>query len=288
MRIPLKRLSKRVGGRLRNVETYTAFCTRNCQATPTAWLQAQRTLKHAADSHEFVHVANAVMNGLEVVVKLCDASALSTSKEITALYTLRGVQNVATFICEFPCTGLKLNWNEDVPSGTSFCEGGDDGFRVIVVEYLKAGDVSRYFSEHREISDSDVSDFLKQGICALLVMFFTHNIVHGDMHCGNILVDVDPEPSISYNIPSIGLDITIDTRGMSPVFVDFGLSMNPKPAVCNDPDNFYMVNDMIILFMESVASCLPKPIQTKIKDLYMSLHDANCITYIELLQKPVM
>jgi serine/threonine protein kinase len=227
MKLSLKHLKKTRGGRLPNISTFKAFCDTHKNVIPTAWLTVHETIKTPESEDYFgqVAIASFIENRQNVVVKIYTKDDFMLQKELSILKNLtkNNICNIVKIICHFGCSRQnKLVWNDNVSGARPVCSGftaqGDD-LHFLVLEYIPSGHIGDYFAKH-SVSKVQYVSFVKQCVMCLLELYDSFGLHHGDLHHGNILVDVDTPKKNSYKIQ--GKIYQVETNGCEPIFIDFG------------------------------------------------------------------
>jgi serine/threonine protein kinase len=219
----LKYLKKQKGGRLSNVATYKAYCQAQKNVRPDGWLTVNKTLKLPESSDIFGHVALANMRGNTVIIKVFRERDIMLRKEKSMLrfFTERNTNNIVKYICDVGCKDSHVKWENNINLPTSICNGSDD-LHFVIMEYIHKGDLEEYLNGNM-ISLSILKSILKQICFGLLHIYFNYRIVHGDLHRGNILISKQHAPeTLTYTFGKT--NISIETLGVQPVFIDFGRS----------------------------------------------------------------
>jgi len=220
----LKYLKKQKGGRLSNVATYKAYCHANKNVRPDGWLTVNKTLKLPESSDIFGHVALANMQGKTVIIKVFRERDIMLRKEKSMLrfFTQKKTHNIVKYICDVSCKDSHVKWESNINLPTSISTDGSDDLHFLIMEYIHKGDLEEYLNGNR-VSLSILKSILKQICFGLLHIYFNYRIVHGDLHRGNILISKQhASETLTYAFGKT--NITVDTLGVQPVFIDFGRS----------------------------------------------------------------
>lgn len=218
--IALSKVPKSVGGRMENVETYIAFCDGMKDTRPDGWLVAKKSIKTPESDDIFGHVVLAVMNGKRIIVKVFEeiSPMLKPELAIMKLLSNKKQNNVIQYICDFSCHDSKIKWNKEIENNSHFCVG-NDALHFILMEYIKDGDIYSHLASPKLTSDQMKSVIKQVGLC-LLQLGLNHNITHGDIHHGNILIQRRQGVQLTYKFKNKSIDVY--THGIEPVFIDFG------------------------------------------------------------------
>lgn len=218
--IYLKRMKKQRGGRIKEMETYQAICgTNDIKTNADAWMIAKRSIKTPEDVQydAFTHVLESSMKDTPIVIKMQNDGVFSKKESaILSLLTNKKQNNIIGMICKFTCKDTILRWNEHVKEGTQFCKGGNDTLHIIAMEYIpNTFEDIRYLDNSEEV----VTNVLKQLLYAIMEMNITNAVIHGDLHIGNILIDIDEPEEKIYTIGN--KKNHLKTFGYHPILVDF-------------------------------------------------------------------
>lgn len=226
MQFPLKHMRKTYGGRLPNIATFKAYCNQNKHIVPTAWITVYETIKTPESEDYFGHVAVGEFfnNHTKVIIKVYETTDFMLEKELSILKNLtrHTINNIVKLICHFPCSNQnKLTWNNEVARPRLLCnkDDGSNQLYFLVMEYIPTGHIGDYFAKHILPNDQFVS-FVKQCLFCLLELFDRFGLHHGDLHHGNVLIDLDAPKLNTYKIRR--KEYTLNTKGCEPVFIDFG------------------------------------------------------------------
>lgn len=276
--IYLTRMKKQRGGRIKDMESYRAICGSNTIKTNSdAWMIAKRSLKTPEDVQydAFTHVLESSMKNTPIIVKIQNEGVFSKKEtDILSLLTNKKQNNIIGIICKFTCKDDILRWTEHAKEGTQFCKGGKDTINIIAMEYIaNTFEDIRYLDNSEEIT----TNVLKQLLYALMEMNITNAIMHGDLHIGNILIDIDDPEEKIYTIAN--KKIHLKTFGYHPILVDF--QMGSIGNVSEIKGNILRAIDEIQSILYRLSNSLPE-YKDDLTDLINTLY--SCKSFGKLLE----
>lgn len=273
--LQLMYLPKQKGGRLENVSTFRAYCKEKLEKSDgaTSWIKVTKTIKLPESDDLFGHVALAQMedmgNMTDIVVKVYDNGDFMLEKEKTILTTLNkyGFQNVIRLICTFDCDKeIKIIWYDEIVKKRVLCTStGKYKLSFLVMEYIPNGNIQE-FMKNNTMTNNKFKSYVKQACLFLLEIHHRLRIHHGDIHSGNILVDLCEEQKVcSYRISNKRFDIM--THGVMPIFIDFGRasrsssskssSSNSSCCSIKELDNICWCMQEILVFLQMMKWLSP-------------------------------
>ena len=274
----LKRMKKQRGGRIKDMETYKVICgSSDIKMNADAWMIAKRSLKTPEDVQydAFTHVLESSMKNTPIVVKIQNEGVFSKKEtDILSLLTNKKQNNIIGMICKFTCKDDILRWTENTKEGTQFCKGGNDTIHIIAMEYI-----SNTIEDIRYLNNSEdvVTNVLKQILYALMEMNISNAVMHGDLHIGNILIDIDEPEEKIYIIAN--KRIRLKTFGYHPILLDF--QMGSIGNITEIKGNILRAIDEIQSILYRLSKGLPE-YHDDIKDLIDNLY--TCKSFGQLLE----
>jgi serine/threonine protein kinase len=265
----MQRLSKKSRSRLLNIETYKISCANN-------EIIGKKTLKSADESDDFVHVIQSVLQkyNVSVILKIHEADdKYLLNKELVALKKLINFENSVKYICDFSCMDNKDRWFKQINKPTKFCNQKEDKLHFIVMEYIENGDLHADFFD-KNPSKSELQSVFLQIALAIAILGFEYKMYHGDLHCGNILLDNTDDEYITYKVS--GKEYNIKSNGYLPKLVDYGRSGFYIGRIHAK----YVLEDIYLIF-NSMSNWTKDPeykkyikdfLQIKIKDIHTSIN----------------
>lgn len=264
----IQKLAKQKGGRIHNVETYKITCSKSPKQN-TAWLLTKQSLKlpNEAMYDEFVHLLKARMNHSDIVVKM-QLPGLMASKEQKVLdfFQNNHTPNIVPYICSFTCKDNLNNWMDEIHHSQPFCKGGPDTVQLFLLDYIEHN-ISDIF--HRELNEVIFKSIVTQLGYIYAHTYIEYGFTHGDIHCGNILVDIDTPKINQYVIDN--KQYYVDTKGYEPMLIDFQRGML-KHETNTDSRFFSLQNDVSMLY-DILAKQSPKykqRLETVAQDIFMT------------------
>lgn len=223
MLVRLHHRVKRRGGRLATIDTYVTQC--NNKAAETATWNISSTLQSIEDSNDidaFVGTTTELGHKPFVVKVMRKNGYSSNEKHIQKHFMLHPHRHIVQSICWFTCKDNPIRWSKKV-NNQKLCVGGSDVVLVLAQDYIPDGDL--YGLDITTIALWR-SIFL-QLTYGYIELFFKHGLLYNDWHTGNVLIDKEPSPTLSYNIFDRVIEIQV-VDGICPVLTDFARSnMHP-------------------------------------------------------------
>lgn len=216
-------LTKKAGARFKDVDTYKVSCD-----NPTESFTILKSLKAAEDVgsgiNEFVHVliANIKKNtttNTTCVIKVHRADNLFVDREIKILQALQTYKNIVQYICHFECNNdIQIFMKPLGKHKPSLCNEKEDiKMKFIVMEYIHNGDIEPYLKSQNVHT---LKSIILQSALIIIELGHLHNIYHGDINSGNILIKSTHKSKLTYDV--FGKQYHVTTSGVRPVFIDFG------------------------------------------------------------------
>lgn len=243
--IYIQKLKKQKGGRIHNVETFRAMCSTSVKENTASWLVAKDTLKFPDEAmyDEFIHLLKANMKNANIVIKM-QTPGLMSSKEIHVLefFKQHNTPNIVPYICSFTCQDTLSKWLEPIKENTGICKGGPDTMQIILLDYIP-NSITDIFNKN--ISEEIFQSIVKQLGYIYIFTYTEYGFTHGDIHSGNIVVDIDTPKTIHYTIDNIVY--SVPTEGYEPMLIDFQRGML-KPEMNKEGRILSLQNDLSMLY----------------------------------------
>lgn len=255
-------LPKQKGGRLDSVSTFRTYCRDKIETSsqPTAWIKVRKTIKLPESEDLFGHVALAHVKNLseDVVVKVYERTDMMLQKEKTILTVLNkhGLENVIRLICSFDCDKEdKLVWYDKILKKRVLCGNtGKDKLSFLVMEYIPYGNITDFMSNNA-MTTRNFKSFVKQACLFLLEIHYRFKIHHGDIHGGNLLIDICDESKIcSYRISK--KIFQVKTHGVMPIFIDFGRASRSSSSKSSTSSSSGSSSDCSIKEFDNICWCM--------------------------------
>lgn len=241
----IQKLSKQKGGRIHDMETYHITCEQSPKEHTLSWLQAKTSLKIPSEAmyDEFVHVLQSTIKDRNIVVKI-QTPGIMVSKEIQILnfFKIHSTPNIVPYICSFSCKDTISSWESSVHETREFCQGGPDTVALILLDYIP-NSISELLK--KDLTNEQFYSIIKQLGFVYIHTYTEYGFIHGDIHCGNILVDIDTPKTIHYRIND--KDYTVETLGYEPMLLDFQRGMLRR-GIDEQSKILSLQNDLSMLF----------------------------------------
>ena len=119
-------------------------------------------------------------------------------KEYDISTELNGLPNFIKYFCKIECNDDIKNIinNKDNISNYKICNYGDNKIGILVMKYYNLGCVNDY--EWNDNNFNILKNIIKQVIFAVIYAYKTKGFIHGDLHCGNVLLKIKRNCSIQY------------------------------------------------------------------------------------------
>jgi hypothetical protein len=262
--IPLYKLQKKGGGRIKMMETYSTICLENSDKTPSNWIVPVKSLKTMQDESydEFVHVMTAMIkDDIPIIVKIQeDSRMLRTELQIMKILKQHSVPNTAYYICYFSCSDTFTRLSKPINGSDRLCIGGTDVIHIILMEYVTE-DITSILDK---CNFNQLVSILQQSMFFIGTIGLNHNITHGDLHSGNVLIrPCKLDKIVTYKI--LDQTINVNTYGYEVVFIDFQRSRIVK----GDENMLEAVLDSTSLLTDILANYVDQNYKTKLKNLAM-------------------
>ena len=132
----------------------------------------------------------------------------------------------------------------------SLCK--NPGMSIILMPYFPLGSIANYAWDKTNIDQ--LRSCLKQAMLSILVLFHTMNMIHGNLHPGNVLLKSTKDSDVLYSIPEG--DFTVNTNGMRAYIMDYEKTdYSNKIAARIAFDNFYYdIQKFFMLLYSTIKS----------------------------------
>lgn len=189
------------------------------------WIDVLKKLKMETDTDKSRVLLALLEKNEKITVKIGESIDLDHEYKVCA--ALADLENFIKFYCFFTC-------NDDYLSVTNtLCNGPGSRMKIITMPYFEMGSVASY-------KWTDVSGFisvLKQTVLTILNANKHIGFIHGDLHAGNVLLEVASAETAMYFLGDLG-NYFIDTLGYTVVLMDFEKSkFEEKGDSCMDTLN---------------------------------------------------
>lgn len=196
--------------------TYTiSKCQERLKKTKTtkSWLQVLDVLQITRD-YDKSRILHAIFDVKDdVVVKIGDENL---KREYAYGTKLKKVKGFIKFDCFFECDDDYLDHPNE--KRKFICKGPGDSMQAIVMPYYPSGSMKSFAwnPNNKDLLRSS----MKQACLSIYTAFVTKNIIHGDFHAGNILLNKTTTKQIVYKFPDMD-DVVVLTHGYKTVIMDF-------------------------------------------------------------------
>ncbi len=157
-----------------------------------------------------------------VVVKVHLEGSLPAVRELLAISILQGTkfeQNTVRHVCDFVCMDDMTRWMKPVSNQVNFCNGGSHKLHFFVMEYIRDGDVEKFF-QRKDITIDLIQSMFLQTFLAVVELGCMFKLSHSDLNSGNILVTTTDKKRLKYVV--FDKVYKIGTCGFVPILIDFG------------------------------------------------------------------
>lgn len=222
--IHLIELAKNKPSRLSHVKTYIS----NCKKGDLTFI---KTIDRKPDYDEY-EALQLVLGTFQkynkpVIIKVYDFYSVFLHIEIKIYSKLQkeGFSNIITPICVFTCNDIQDKYSKDINAITVPCNKNSTKlFQFIVFDYLPYGNISNFLQINNITKNKRriVKSIILQYILCVMDLCFNHNISHGDLNSGNILINKTTKTDAVFNI--LGNTFYVKLFGFEPILIDFGRS----------------------------------------------------------------
>lgn len=204
------------------------------------WLQ----IKDFLSSRDFNILLGSLQNAKTVVVKFGFTEEIEKEYDIAKLAFTHKVPNFIKFFCMFPC-------NDTVDSikqrnflvNTQICNGRpDQQLGMIMMPYYPLGNLEKYRWNRGNFYI--LKNVLHQTVFALLYAYEQFQMVHGDMHVGNVLLRASKKKQVIYGTRSLPV------CGLYPLVMDFGRSF----VATNAYSHVYKNIDRLLVLIQGMEN----------------------------------
>jgi serine/threonine protein kinase len=232
------KLQKTGGSRFPDVETFRVVC--NDPSEVELFFSLKDAREDGFTDEEFVHVAKGKLLRFQksCIVKVNASNSKFLFQELKALNLLLAYPHVVQYLCHFTCKDHTRKWKNKLNAQTFACDpSGKRSLTFIVMEYIKFGSINKLLKE--STSKELLLSLFLQTAMIMLELGKLYNILHGDLHTGNILIKKSKKKYFTYmrkyKIPLFGYRV---------VLIDFGRSKIYKSTLA-DAD---ILDDIAIVF----------------------------------------
>jgi hypothetical protein len=196
-------------------------CTDLINRPTKDWLEVSRYL----DKKDFnVLIGKLKTQGYkDVVIKFGEVAAIQKEYDFSLQAFQHNVPNFIKFICVFTCDDRIDEIKErNFTINAYICKGPGNQLGVIIMPYYRTGSFDSYHWNERNFDM--LKSTLKQVVFAALYAYQQFQFVHRDFHLGNVLLCETKKQTVAYG------DITLETKGIYAMIMDFGRSMRADNA----------------------------------------------------------
>lgn len=219
-------LKKSIYSRFKEVKTYLY----NCKRGQLSFIQTidRKPTREISDA---LQIVKGIFKEYHkpVVIKVYEHSSkmsyLISELKMYSLLKRAHYKHVILPLCVFHCNDYIEKYNTDIINYQFPCNNnGKSLIQFVIFDYIPTGNISNFIKINHITNNrrNIIKSVIIQYILVVFDLAVNHNIYHGDLNSGNILIKKTDNTSNHFNINSHKFDISC--YGFSPVLIDFGRS----------------------------------------------------------------
>lgn len=166
-----------------------------CNEHQDKWFELKKILYET--NNKDILIINALFDkNIDIVLKISYNEKIE--KEFEIANSLLNLPNFIRYFCKFICNDSIINIlnNRNNITNYKICKTGNQTIGFLVMKHYELGSVEKF--NWTTNNTNILKNILKQVVFAYLYAYFTIGFIHGDLHCGNILLKPNRQDTITY------------------------------------------------------------------------------------------
>ncbi len=212
---------------------YTKYALK-CDEHQDEWFKLMNIL-YETNTQDILIIKALYEKKKDIVLKISFSEKID--KEFDIGNYLLNFPNFIRYYCKFSCNDSIINMlrNKNKLQEYKICKTGNQPISFLVMNYYKLGSVEKFNWNYSNVNI--LKNIFKQVVFAYLYSYYSIGFIHGDLHCGNILLKPKRQDTMVYG------KVTLQLYTLQAVIMDFEKSkINQKDKIT------YVIRDIQKLF----------------------------------------